>query len=379
MLQNNPMIQLKEATTRADLKKFIRFPFSLYKNSPYWVPPIIREELATFDKEKNPVFRDADAWFFLAYRDGVLAGRIVAIINWIEVKQQKLPKMRFGWFDFIDDQEVSAALLEQVAKIGRSYQLSYLEGPVGFSNLDKVGVLTEGFDSIGTIITWYNHPYYQKHYEDWGLTKEKEYMENRFPARNADPKLFAKIQLLIKERYGLRPLNFTKTSEIMPWTDKMFDLFNASYAKLSSFVPITDIQKAYFKKKYIGFINPEYIKFVVDKQDNLIAFAIVMPSFSKAVQKTGGRLFPFGFYHLLKARKESKDVIFYLIGIHPDYQNKGITSIIFNEYHQTFNEKGIETCFRTPELEENVAIRQMWKHFDPEIYKRRRTYRKELT
>lgn len=373
------MIQLQEATTRADLKKFVSFPFSLYKDSPYWVPPIIREELATFNKEKNPVFRDADAWFFLAYRDGALVGRIVAIINWIEVKQQQLPKMRFGWFDFIDDLEVSAALLEQVAKIGRSYQLTYMEGPVGFSNLDKVGVLTEGFDAIGTMITWYNHPYYQKHYEAWGMRKEKEYMENRFPARNADPKLFAKIQLLIKERYGLRPLNFTKTSEIMPWTDKMFNLFNASYAKLSSFVPITDIQKAYFKKKYIAFINPEYIKFVVDQQDNLIAFAIVMPSFSKALQKTRGRLFPFGFYHLLKAKKESKDVIFYLIGIHPDYQNKGITSIIFNEYHQTFNEKGIETCIRTPELEENVAIRQMWKHFDPEIYKRRRTYRKELS
>ncbi len=372
------MVTLKEATSRAELKKFVQFPFTLYRDSPYWVPPIIREELASFDKTRNPVFKDADAWFFLAYRGGELVGRVAAIINWIEVKQQKLPKMRFGWFDFIDDQEVSEALLGKVAEIGRKYELEYMEGPVGFSNLDRVGVLTEGFDAIGTMITWYNHAYYQKHYEGWGMVKEKEYMENRFPAKNADPKLFADIQRLIKQRYGLKALNFTKTSEIMPWTDQMFDLFNETYSSLSSFVPITPIQKEYFKKKYISFINPEYIKFVLDKEDKLIAFAIVMPSFSKALQKMRGRLFPTGFFHLLKAKKHSKDVIFYLIGIHPDYQNKGITSVIFNEYHKTFTEKGIVNCIRTPELEENVAIRQMWKHFSPEIYKRRRTYRKDL-
>lgn len=372
------MVTLQEATRKADLKKFVLFPFSLYKRSAYWVPPIIKEELDSFDPKKNPVFRDADAWFFLAYRDGKLVGRIAAIINWIEVKQQHMPKMRFGWFDFIDDAEVSRALLDKVAEIGRNHQLEYMEGPVGFSNLDKVGVLTEGFEDIGTMITWYNHPYYQKHYEAWGMAKEKEYMENRFPASNADPQLFTGVQALIKKRYGLKALNFSKTGEIMPWVDKMFDLFNETYSQLSSFVPITEIQKEYFKKKYISFINPEYIKFVIDKDDNLIAFAIVMPSFSRALQKANGRLFPTGIFHLLNAKKHSKDVIFYLIGIHPEYQNKGITAVIFNEYYKTFTEKGIVNCIRTPELEENVAIRQMWKHFSPEIYKRRRTYRKAL-
>lgn len=372
------MVTLKEATTKADLKAFVKFPFSLYRESPYWVPPIINDELDTFDKTKNPVFKDADAWFFLAYREDKLVGRVAAIINWIEVDHQKLPKMRFGWFDFIDDREVSGALLEKVAEIGRTHKLDYMEGPVGFSNLDKVGVLTEGFNELGNMITWYNHAYYMDHYEGWGMVKEKEYMENRFPAKNADPKLFKDIQLLIKKRYGLRAINFSSTRDIMPWVDKMFDLFNESYAKLSSFVPITPIQKAYFREKYISFINPEYIKFVVDEKDNLIAFAIVMPSFSRALQKSRGRLYPFGIFHLLWAKKFSRDVIFYLIGIHPEYQNKGVTSIIFNEYHHTFNEKRIENCIRTPELEENVAIRQMWKHFNPEIYKRRRTYRKGL-
>ena len=372
------MITVKEATTKATLKSFVKFPFTLYKGSPYWVPPLISEELASFDKEKNPVFLDAEARFFLAYRNDKIVGRVAAIINWIEVKQQQLPKMRFGWFDFEDDPEVSKALLAKVAEIGKEKGLKFMEGPVGFSNLDKVGVLVEGFEHIGTMITWYNHAYYKDHYEKLGFVKEKEYLENKFPAANADPKLFAKVQLLIKKRYGLREMNFTKTSQIMPWADRMFDLFNKTYSSLSSFVPITEVQKAYFKEKYISFINPEYIKFIVDKDNELVAFAIVMPSFSRALQKAKGKLFPFGFYHMLQAKKHSKDVTFYLIGILPEYQNKGVTSIIFNEFYHTFKAKKIETCYRTPELEENVAIRQMWKHFNPVTHKRRRTYRKEL-
>ncbi|NKI25082.1 GTP cyclohydrolase [Arenibacter sp. 6A1] len=372
------MVTLKEATTKSELKEFVKFPFSLYKDSPYWVPPIIADELASFDKDKNPVFKDADAWFFLAYKNNKIVGRVAAIVNHIEINQQKVKKMRFGWFDFIDDTEVSEALLQKVSEIGQKHQLSYMEGPVGFSNMDKVGVLTEGYDHIGSMITWYNYPYYVQHIERLGFTVEKEYVENKFPFANADPIFFEKANLLVKKRYGVKELNFTKTEEVMTMADEMFDLFNESYAKLSSFVPITDIQKEYFKKKYISFINPEYIKFVVDKDDKLIAFGIVMPSFSTALQKAKGKLFPFGLFHLLWAKKKSKEVLFYLIGVHPEYQNKGVTAVIFNQYHETFSKKGIETCIRTPELADNVAIRQLWKHFDPKIYKRRSTYRKDL-
>jgi len=164
----------------------------------------------------------------------------------------------------------------------------------------------------------------------------------------------------------------------MPYVDQMFDLFNSSYSKLQSFVPINEIQKAYFKKKYISFINPEYIKFVMDKEDKMVAFSIVMPSFSEALQKAKGKLFPFGFYHLLNARKESKDVLFYLIGVDPEYQSKGVTAIIFNEYYKTFTQKGIQNCIRTPELEDNHAIHNLWKHFDPITFRRRRTYKRDL-
>ena len=372
------MVQVKEVTSPSEYKAFVTFPFKLYADNPYWVPPIIKDELETFDKKKNPAFQSATARFFLATKNGKVVGRVAAIINHIEVKEQDLKKMRFGWFDFVDDLKVSKALLEKVDAIGKANQLEYMEGPVGFSNLDKVGVLIDGFDHIGTMITWYNHAYYQKHFEQHGFVKEKEYLENKFKFSAADPKLFTKANELIKRRYKLKPMNFTKSSEIMPWADKMFDLFNESYAKLSSFVKITDIQKAYFKEKYIRFINPEFIKFVVDEKDELVAFAIVMPSFSKALQKAKGKLFPFGIFHLLRARKRSKDVIFYLIGIHPSYQNKGVTAVIFNEFYHTFKKRGVENCIRTPELEENTAIRQIWKHFDPITHKRRRTYRKSL-
>ncbi len=372
------MIRIEEVTTKAGLKKFVNFPFTIYKDSPYWVPPIISDELDSFDKEKNPIFKDADAWFFLAYKNDKIVGRLVAIINWIEVKEQKVKKIRFGWFDFIDDLKVSKALLKKVEKKGKENGLDYMEGPVGFSNLDKVGVVTEGYEHIGNMVTWYNKPYYVNHYEQLNFKKEKEYLENKFPFANVKPEFFSRIQKLIKKRYQLRNLNFSKTKDVMPMADKMFDLFNDSYASLSSFVPINDIQKEHFKKKYISFINPEYIKFVVDKNDTLVAFSIVMPSFSKALQKAKGKLFPFGAYHLLKAKKNSKDVIFYLIGVHPEYQNKGVTAILFYEYYKTFKEKNIENCIRTPELEENTAIRQLWKNFDPVTFRRRRTYRKNL-
>ncbi len=372
------MITIKEATTKALLKQYVKFPFSIYKNHPYWVPPLIQEELASFDKTKNPEFDNAEAYFYLAYKDNTIVGRIAAIINWDEVNNQNKKKVRFGWWDVIDDIEVTKALLEKVYELGKKNNLEYVEGPMGFSNLDKVGVLIEGYDEIGSMITWYNYPYYKEHLEQLGYVKEKEYIESKFPFKNVKPEFFYKAQELIKKRYQLKPLNFTKTKDIMPYVDEMFNLFNASYVNLSSFVAITDVQKEYFKKKYISFINPEYIKFVMDKDNKMVGFSIVMPSFSEALKKANGTLFPFGFYHLLKAKKESKEVLFYLIGVDPFYQNKGVTAIIFNEYYNTFTQRGIKDCIRTPELEDNLAIQQIWKHFDPVISKRRRTYSKQL-
>lgn len=372
------MIVIKEATSKKDMKDYVLFSFDLYKNNPNWIPPIITEELETFDKTKNPAFESAEAHFYLAYKDNKIVGKIAAIINWDEVKILKKSKVRFGWFDVIDDIEVTKALLEKVYELGNKHNLEMVEGPIGFSNLDKVGVLIEGFDQMGNMVTWYNLPYYKDHFEKLGLTKEKEYMESDFSFNGINPEPFQKASKLIKQRYGLKSLNFTKTKDIMPYVDKMFDLFNATYSKLQSFVAINDVQKEYFKKKYISFINPEFIKFILDKDDNMVAFAIVMPGFSEALKKANGKLFPFGFYHLLKAKNNSKEVVFYLIGVAPEYQSKGVTAIIFDEYYTVCKAKGIETCIRTPELEENQAIQNLWKNFNSRITKRRRTYSKKL-
>jgi hypothetical protein len=372
------MITITEVHSKKDLKAFVKFPFSLYKGSKYWVPPIISQELKTFDKKINPVFNDADARLFLAYKDGKIVGRIAAIINWLEVKNQNQKKMRFGWFDVIDDVNVSKALLEKIHDIGKENQLEYMEGPVGFSNLDKVGVLTYGFDHIGTMITWYNHPYYASHFEQLGYAVEKRYLENKHAFKDITKESFARIQEIIKKRYELKALYFDKTKDVMPYADKMFDLFNESHSSLSSFVEITDIQKEYFKKKFLGFINPEYIKFVVDKDDNLVAFGIVMPSYSEALQKMNGRIFPFGIKHLLHAKKHCKKVTFYLIGVHPNYQNKGVHAIVFNEFHEAFAKRGITECIRGPELEDNIAIQQIWKNFKPVTHKKRCTFKKAI-
>ena len=372
------MIHIKEAVSKKEMKDFVLFSFELFKNNPNWIPPIIADELETFDKHKNPVFANAIAHFYIAYKNNKMVGKIAAIINWDEVKLLGKSKVRFGWFDVVDDIEVTKALLEKVFELGKKHQLELVEGPMGFSNLDKVGVLVEGFENKGNMVTWYSMPYYKEHFEKLGFVKEKEYIESNFSFQDINPEPFQKASKLIQQRYGLKSLNFTKTKDIMPYVNQMFDLFNETYSKLQSFVAINDIQKEYFKKKYISFINPEFIKFIVDKNNKMIAFAIVMPGFAEALQKAKGTLFPFGFYHLLKAKNNSKEVVFYLIGVLPEYQSKGITALIFDEYYKVCQEKGIKTCIRTPELEENHAIHNLWKHFNSKITKRRRTYSKKL-
>ncbi len=373
------MIEVKEITSKKELRKFVTFPFQLYKNNPYWVPPIINEELNSFDPDKNPVFEHARARFFLAFDRGKIVGRVAAITNQFEIEQQKVRKMRFGWLDFIDDKSVSKALLEEVAKIGREENLEFMEGPVGFSNMDKVGILTEGYDYIGSMVTWYNYPYYVDHMEAHGFLPEKKYLESYFYVKDAKIDKYHRMAQIIAKRYELTPLNFSKSAEVMPYVEEIFELFNTTYSKLSSFVPISDKQIAYFKDKYISFINPDFIKIVLDKEGRIIAFGITMPSFGRALQKAKGRLFPFGFIHLLRARKYSKESIFYLIGVAPEYQKKGVTAIIFDLFHKAFKRHGVTKGIITPELEENKDIQLIWDSFNPVHHKRRATFRKDLS
>lgn len=373
------MITIREISTKKELKEFVKFPFRLFKDNPYWVPPVISEELNAFDPNINPVFEHASARYFLAYKNNEIVGRIAAIINQLEIKEQNIKKMRFGWYDVVDDNAVSEKLIEKIREIGLEHQLEFMEGPVGFSNLDKVGVVIEGFDQLGTSLTWYSQPYYKEHLEALGFKKEKVFIESYFYLKDVEISNYERFSNLIQKKYRLRPLNFKSTQEIFPFIDEMFGLFNKSYAKLSSFVPVTKKQIDFFKKKYLSFVKPEFIKFVLDENDKMVAFAITMPSYAKAMQKAKGKLFPFGFLHLLKARKNPTEVDFYLIGVLPEYQKKGVTSIIMSEYYKTYMEHGIVLARRTPELEDNHSIHLLWKNFNPIVHKKRATYVKRLT
>ena len=372
------MISVKQITNKKELKKFVTFPFKLYKGCKYWVPPLIKDEMETLDSDKNPVFKNAEASFYLAYRNDKVAGRIAVIINHLEINELGKKKVRFGWLDMIDDIEVTKALLEKVKETGHAHHLEYMEGPVGFSNMEKAGILTKGFDEMNTMITWYHHPYYVKHFEELGFEKQATWVEFRLhnPAEPAEKVI--KFASLIKKRYSLEVIRFKNKKEILPYVDEMFDLLNKTYNSLQTFVPIQQYQIDHYKEKYFNFIHPDYITCITDKANKLIAFSVVMPSFSKALKKANGKLFPFGWYHLLQAQKKNDTAAFYLIGIDPQYQGKGVTALIFQEMGDLFKSKGIVQTETNPELIENTAVQQLWKQYDPIQHKERSTFRKNL-
>ena len=373
--------RLHEVKTKKEYHAFFTFPFTLYKGCDQWVPPITNEEKAIFNRTKNPVFENADAKLFVVKNGKQIVGRIAALINWIEVKEQAKTKVRFGWYDTIDDLDVSRMLIGAVHSWGKQNGLTYLEGPMGFSNMDKAGVLVQGYEYKNTMITWYHYPYQKKHLEDLGLVKQAEWVEFQikiFKAEDA-PEKVKKYAELISKRYELSALEFSTRKELVPYVDKMFDLLNKTYNNLQSFVPIQPYQIAHYKEKYFSYIHPKFIKCVADKSGNLIAFAITMPSFSEALKKVNGSLYPFGFLHILRALRKNNKASFYLIGIDPAYQNKGVTAILFDAIQKMFNAQGITDVETNPELEENNSIQLMWKNYEHELHKRRRTYKKEIS
>jgi len=373
-------IVIREIEGRDQLTAFVKFPFELYKNNPFWVPPIIKEELEMLDKKVNPVFQNAIAHYFLAYKGDQIVGRIAAFINWIEIKELKKSKVRFGWFDVIDDLEVTKKLLKAVVEVGKKHQMKSIEGPMGFSNMDKAGMLTKGFEELNTMITWYNAPYYPQHFEQLGYSKQAEWVEYeiKISSFQDSPEKVKRFSQLIIDRYQLRLLDFKSHKDILPYVDQMFDLLSKTYDKLQTFVPIQPYQIAHYKERYLPFIHPDYIKCIADANGDLIAFAITMPSFSKALKKVNGKLFPFGIFHIMKARYFNDRASFYLIGVRPDFQNKGITAVIFNEMQKTFNKHGVTIVETNPELVENSAIQKLWRNYEHRQHKRRVTFNRSI-
>ena len=379
-MKSDSNITIKEVLDGDELKKFVMFPHTLYKNSKYWVAPIIKEELEVLNKETNPVFNNALAHYFLAYIDGEIVGRIAALINWIEVKDLNKKKVRFGWFDFIDNINVSKALLERVVKIGKENNLDFIEGPVGFSNMDKAGMLIKGFEKKNTMITMYNYSYYQNHMKAHGYSKLAEWVEYELKIANYDdsPEKVKKFSDLILKRYNLKKLNFTSTEQIVPYVDQMFYLLGKTYDKLQTFVPIQEYQIDYYKNRFLKYINPGFIKCVADENDELVAFAITMPSFSNALKKINGKVDLIGKLRLLYAKNFNSKGSLYLIGVRPDFQNKGVIAILFNELQKFYNKFGITEVETNPELIENTAIQQLWKNYENNQHKNRATFTKQI-
>ena len=375
------MIEIVEVTSRQQFGAFFQFPFDLYRNCLQWVPPITKEEIDIFDPQKNAVFEHAMARLFLAKKKEKVVGRIAAMINWVEIEELKKTKVRFGWYDTIDDLEVSQKLIEAVEGVAIAEGMTYIEGPMGFSNMDKAGLLVHGYEHMNTMITWYHYPYQKVHLERLGLKKQSEWIEFKIDIYNAKdaPEKVKKFARVIKERFKLKTLEFKTTKDIEPHVDKMFELLNQTYNELQSFVPIQKHQIEVYKNKYLPYVHPDFIKCVVDENNEMIGFTITMPSFTKALKRINGKMFPFGFYHLWRAMRKYNRASFYLIGIQKNYQNKGVTAIIFQEIQEMFNKRGITKVETNPELEENKAIQAMWKNYKHELHKRRRTYRKDIS
>ena len=371
-------IKVKQVLNSSDLELFIKFPMELYKGNPYYVPPLINEEKSIWMKEENPALQYSEAAQFLAYKGENIVGRIAVMINHKEEKELGIRKVRFGWVDFINDIEVSKSLINTAIEYANSKGISKIEGPMGFTNLDKAGMLTKGFDKLATMIGIYNFDYYPKHMEQLGLVKEKEWVEFEINFPDTLPDKVEKFSRLIAEKYELELVKFKAKKDILPLVDSMFKLLDDTYKNLSTYTPITEEQIKHYKEKYFKFIDKDYIVCIKDKSGSLISFAITMPSYSKALQKAKGKLFPFGWWHLLNAGKKNDRANFYLIGIHPQYQKRGVTAIIFKEIYETFKKKGVKFLETNPELEENASIQALWQDYNPINHKRRRTYSLEI-
>ncbi len=314
----------------------------------------------------------------MVFKDEKIAGRIAVIINRKEGEDLEINKVRFGWLDFIDDHEVSKALISIAINFAKAHHIKKIEGPMGFTNLDKSGMLTMGFDKLATMIGLYNFEYYPQHLEKLGLVKEKEWVEFEMNFPTVLPEKVQKFSSLIAQKYKLNVIDFKSKQEILPLVEPMFKLLDQTYNTLSTYTPITAEQIKTYKEKYFPFIDKNYVICVEDEHHELVAFAITMPSYSKALQKANGKLFPFGWWHFLQAGKKNDRANFYLIGIHPEYQLRGVTAIIFKEIFVRFNKMGIKFAETNPELEENKNVQLLWLDYNPVNHKRRRTYSMEI-
>ena len=373
-------VEIKEAKSKKDIKAFVKFGIDLYKNNPYYVPDLIEELMMTLDSKRNPAFEIADTVYYLAYRDGKVVGRIAGIINHRSNEVWKQKHARFGFVDFIDDAEVVDALFFAVESWAKQQGMEAIQGPMGFTDMDNEGMLIEGFDQVGTMATIYNYPYYPKHLERLGYVKDQDWHEFKIYVPDGIPEKHLRIGEIVKKKYGLKTMKFKSTKEVWPYANKIFETLNAAYAPLYGFAPLTQKQIDYYVKMYIPMIRLDLVTVIVREADDVVVgFGITLPNLSRAKQKAKGHMFPFGWIYLLHALKSKPKVVdFYLTGVLPEYQNKGVNALLFNDLIPVYINLGVEYVETNPELETNKAVQAQWDYFRREHHKTRRAFIKKL-
>ena len=376
-------VDIVKVTDRKGLQRFVQFYYDLYRDCDQAVPYLYLDEITTLRRDKNPSFECCEADYFLAYKEGRLVGRVAAIVNHRANEQWGRKQVRFGWFDFVDDPEVSAALLNTVEQWGRERGMTEMAGPLGFIDTDREGMLIEGFDELSTMYVNYNYPYYAEHIARFkGFEKDNDYLEYKVTVPDVVPDKFAKIAAMVEKRYGLRVHKFTRhelTKE--GYGRKVFDLLNETYKDLYGFSRLSQRQIDKLVDDYIKIADLNLVTAIMDG-DRMVGFGITFPSFSKALKRThDGRFLPWGWWHMLRTLKWHKTdtVDLLLIGVLPEYRPKGANAMIFNELIQQFQRYGFKWAEAMPQMETNENVRSQWQYLESTQHRRHRCYRKLLT
>jgi GNAT superfamily N-acetyltransferase len=372
-------LSIREVVTKKELKKFIRFGINLYKDCKFAAPPLLMDDLLNLTKGKNPALDFCEVAFFVAYRGNEIVGRIAAIINPVSNTTWNQKNVRFGWVDFIDDTEVSGLLFDTAIAWAKNKGMTAIHGPLGFTDFDHEGLLIEGYDKLGTLATIYNYPYYPKHLEKYGFTKDIDYNEYLITVPEIFPEKYFRVAEVVKQKYNLKSLYFKSRKEIVDnYALKIFDLLNLCYSHLYGFTKLNEKQIAFYIKLYFSFFRLDTISIVVDEKDDVVALGIAMPSFTKALQKAKGNLLPFGWLYMLKALRKNDIVDLYLMAVHPDYQSKGVNSIMFADIMPNSAKNGYKFAESNPELETNTKMSSQWGSFEHVNHKKRRIYTKTI-
>ena len=373
-------IVIKEVTGKKELRQFVRFNIDLYKGNPYHVPSLIYDEMMTLDRKQNPAFEVCDAIYFLAYKGDRIVGRIAGIINRRSNEVWNQKRARFGFVDFIDDDEVVDALFNAVRQWAKQQGMEELCGPMGFTDLDHEGMLVHGFDQLGTMATIYNHPYYPQQLARMGFVKDQDWHEFKVYVPDCVPEKHLRIGEIVKRKYGLKVVKCKSKKEVMPYARPLFETLNISYAPLYGFSPLTDKQIDYYINMYIPMLRLDLLTLIVREEDNaVVGFGISIPSLSRALQKSKGQLWPFGWFHLLKALRSKPEIVdLYLMGVLPEYQSKGVNALLFNDLIPIYKSLGVVYAESNPELESNNAVQAQWDYFKREHHKTRRVFIQKL-